>query len=157
MLDPGRLGKLAHSLSDGTNVNLTVLRKGKEVKVTVKMVKKERGRGAFRFGREWKWDDLGKMNFDMPDMATVREAVARAREEALRAGDEARRAVQRLRVVTTDDGLPKTTNVDLGKATITFSNEEGESTMARAAVCKMLTATVAHGTVLFIGTVDNDA
>ena len=75
---------------DGANVTLTLLRKGKEVKVTVKLTKKDDsyGRGPFGLEWEWKWDDLGKTNFDfdMPDMTTVREAVARAKD-----GSNARR------------------------------------------------------------------
>jgi serine protease Do len=158
IVEPDQLGKLVRSFADGTNVTLTLLRKGQEVKVNVKLAKKETpaGRGPLGFEREWKWDDLGRMEFDMPDMATVREAVARAREQALRAGDEARRAVQRLRVVTTDGGTTRSTKVDLGKATITFSDEKGELKMESVDGKKMLTAKDAQGNVLFSGPIDTE-
>ena len=158
ILKPSQLGKLVRSFADGTTVNLTLLRKGKEVKVAVKLKKHEAsaGRGPFGFEQEWKWDDLGKMNFDfqMPDMTAVREAVARAKEEALRAGDEARRAARKLRVVTTDDDTTKTTRVDLGKATITFSDDQGELKLERVDGKKMLTAKDTKGKVLFNGPID---
>ncbi len=170
IVNPDQLGTLVRSFADGTSVTLTVLRKGQEVKLNVKLAKRERSasRGPAGFKREWKWDDLGKMDFDfdmpdmpdmpnMPDMATVREAVARAKEQALRAGDNARRAARRLRVVTTDDGMTKSTKVDLGKATITFSNDEGELKIERVNGRKMLTAKDAQGKVLFKGPIDTEA
>ena len=96
------------------------------------------------------------MNFDfqMPDMTAVRDAVARARDQAMRAGDEARRAARHLRVVTTDDDTTKTTRVDLGKATITFSDAQGELKMEKVDGRKMLTAKDAQGKVLFNGPID---
>jgi serine protease Do len=160
ILEPGQLGKLVRSFADGTTINLTLLRKGKEVKVTVKLKKHEAsaGRGPFGFEHEWKWDDLGKMNFDFqaPDMTAVREAVARAKEEALRAGDEARQAVRKLRIVTTDGGTTKATRFDLGKATITFSDEQGELKMEKVDGKKMLTAKDPQGKVLFNGPIDTE-
>lgn len=158
ILEPSQLGKLVRSFADGATVNLTLLRKGKEVKVTVTLKKHDEStdHGPFGYERDWKWDDLGKMNFDfqMPDMTAVREAVARAKQEALRAGDEARRAARNLRVVTTDDDATKTTRVDLGKATITFSDAEGELKMEKVDGRKMLTAKDALGKVLFNGPID---
>src|SRR5438132_13238013 len=41
LTDPGQLSKLIRSYSEGTNVTLTVLRKGQEQKITVKLAKKE--------------------------------------------------------------------------------------------------------------------
>ena len=158
ILEPGQLGKLVRSFDDGTTVNLTLLRKGKETKVTAKLKKHEAsmGRGPFGFEKEWNFDDLGKMNFDfqVPDMTAVRDAVARAKDEAMRAGDEARRAVRKLRIVTTDDDTTKTTRVDLGKAIITFSDDQGELKLERVDGKKMLTAKDAKGKVLFNGPVD---
>ncbi|MBA3544553.1 MAG: PDZ domain-containing protein [Chthoniobacterales bacterium] len=160
ILEPGQLGKLVKSFDDGATVNLTLLRKGKEVKVTAKLKKKEVSaeRGPFGFEQKWDFDDFGKMNFDFktPDMATVRETVERAKAQALRAGDEARRAVRRLRVVTTDAGTTKTTKVDLGKATITFSDEQGELKLESVDGKKMLTAKDAQGKTLFNGPIDTD-
>src|SRR5260221_7549824 len=45
ILDPSQLGKLVRSFDDGTTVNLTLLRKGKETKVTVKLKKHEASMG----------------------------------------------------------------------------------------------------------------
>jgi len=123
IVDPEQLGKLVRSFPEGTTVNLTVLRKGKEMKVSAKLQKHEpkSSQGPFGFEKEWNfdgWDGMdglgGLRNFHMPDMTSVREAVARAKKEALRAGDEARRAVRNLRIVTTDDGTVKATHVEGG-------------------------------------------
>ena len=133
IVNPDQLGKLVRSFADGATINLTVLRKGKEMKLTVTLKKHDVsiGRGPFGpgFEKEWNFDDLGKMNFDFqaPDMTAVRDAVQRAKDEAMRAGDEARKAVRSMRIVTTnDDDTTKSTKVDLGNATISFSDDEGD-------------------------------
>ena len=160
IVDPSQLGKLVRSFAEGTSVELTVLRKGKEVKVSVKLGKKDVpvGHGPFGFEQEWNFDDLDKMKFDFkaPDMSAVREAVARAKDQAMRARDEAQRAVRGLRIVTTDDGLTKSTRIDLGKATITFSDDQGELKMESVEGRKMLTAKDAQGKVLFNGPIDTE-
>jgi hypothetical protein len=156
--NPSQLGKLVRSFAEGTSVDLTLLRKGKEMKISVKLGKKEVPveRGPFGFEPEWNFDDLDKMKFDFkaPDMTAVREAVARAKDQAMRARDEAQRAVRGLRIVTTDDGLTKSTRIDLGKATITFSDDQGELKMESVDGRKMLTAKDAQGNVLFNGPID---
>jgi len=163
IVDPEQLGKLVRSFPEGTTVNLTVLRKGKEMKVSAKLQKHEpkSSQGPFGFEKEWNfdgWDGMdgldGLRNFHMPDMTSVRESVARAKKEALRAGDEARRAVRNLRIVTTDDGTVKATHVDLGKAQIVFSDEKGELKLESVDGKKMLTAKDPKGNVLFNGPVD---
>ncbi len=154
IVDPGQLGKLVKSFAEGAAINLTLLRKGKEVKVSVTLKKREMTAGRGPFEQQWQWDDFGKMNFQAPDMAAVREAVARAKEEALRAGDQARRAVNRLRIVTSDNDTTKSTRVDLGKATITFSDDQGELKMEQVDGKKMLTAKDTKGKVLFNGPID---
>ena len=47
IVNPSQLGKLVRNFADGTSVDLTLMRKGKEVKVNVKLAKKEMktGRG----------------------------------------------------------------------------------------------------------------
>jgi serine protease Do len=158
IVNPGQLGKLVRSFAEGTSVNLTLLRKGQEMKLSVKLGKKEvpAGHGPFGFEQEWNFDDLDKMKFDFkaPDMTAVQEVVARAKEQAMRARDEAQRAVRGLRIVTSDDGLTKSTRIDLGKATITFSDDEGELKMENANGHKMLTAKDAQGKVLYNGPID---
>ena len=166
IVNPSQLGKLVRSFAEGASVDLTLLRKGKEVKVSVKLGKKDvpAGRGPFGFEQEWNFDeldnfdDLDKMKFDFkaPDMSAVREAVARAKDQAMRARDEAQRAVRGLRIVTTDDGLTKSTRIDLGKATITFSDDQGELKMESVGGRKMLTAKDAQGKVLFNGPIDTE-
>jgi hypothetical protein len=158
IVNPSQLGKLVRSFAEGTSVDLTLLRKGKEVKVSVKLGKKDVpvGRGPYGFEQEWNFDDLDKMKFDFkaPDMTAVREAVARAKDQAMRARDEAQRAVRGLRIVTTDDGLTKSTRIDLGKATITFSDDQGELKMESVDGRKMLTAKDAQGNVLYRGPIE---
>jgi serine protease Do len=158
IVNPGQLGKLVRSFAEGTSVNLTLLRKGQEMKLSVKLGKKEvpAGHGPFGFEQEWNFDDLDKMRFDFkaPDMTAVQEVVARAKDQAMRARDEAQRAVRGLRIVTSDDGLTKSTRIDLGKATITFSDDEGELKMENANGHKMLTAKDAQGKVLYNGPID---
>ena len=161
IVGPGQLGTLVRSFADGASISLTLLRKGKEEKVTVKLKKHESsmGRGPFGYEKEWNFDDFDKMNFDfqMPDMTAVREAVARAKAEALRAGDEARRAARNLRIVSTDDDdATKTTRIDLGKATVVFSDDEGELKLERVEGRKMLSAKDAKGKVLFSGPIDTE-
>ncbi len=160
IVEPGQLGKLVRNFAEGTTVNLTLLRKGQEVKVAVKLAKHDApaGRGPFGFQQDWNFDDLGKMNFDFqaPDMASVREAVERAKESALRAGDEARRAVNKLRIVTTDAETTKTTKIDLGKATIVYSDEQGELKVEKIDGRKSLTAKDAQGKVLFDGPIETE-
>jgi hypothetical protein len=160
IVNPSQLGKLVRSFAEGTSVDLTLLRKGREMKVSVKLGKKEVPveHGPFGFEQEWNFDDLDKMKFDFkaPDMTAVREAVARAKDQAMRARDEAQRAVRGLRIVTTDDGLTKSTRIDLGKATITFSDDQGELKIERLNGHKMLTAKDAQGTVLFSGPIDSE-
>lgn len=162
IINPDQLGKLIRSFADGATVNLTVLRKSQEVKLTVTLKKHDVsvGRGPFGgfegFEKEWNFDDLGKMNFDFqaPDMAAVRDAVQRAKDEAMRAGDEARKAVRKLRIVTSDDDSTKTTKVDLGNATINWSDDEGELKIERVDGKKTLMAKDKSGKVLFNGPID---
>ncbi|MBA3831374.1 MAG: PDZ domain-containing protein [Chthoniobacterales bacterium] len=157
VIDSEQLGILVRSFVDGTTVNLTVLRKGREMKLTAKLQQKQEKSGHDPVGYEWNFDGMdGMKDFHMPDMSAVREAVSRAKKEALRAGDEAREAARRLRIVTTDDGTLKSTHVDLGKAQIVFSDEKGELRLETVDGKKMLTAKDATGKVLFQGPIDTE-
>src|SRR5438034_8692158 len=119
LTDHGQLAKLIRSYSEGTNVTLTILRKGQETRVTVKLAKKEVSSHRDAFGPEFGKDrhrhdkDFGQMNHDMEDMKfdlgnmnldfstmkdvgpAIRETVMEARREALRASAEARREALR--------------------------------------------------------------
>ncbi|MEO8440541.1 MAG: PDZ domain-containing protein [Spartobacteria bacterium] len=160
IVNPNQLGTLVRSFAEGTSVDLTILRKGKEMKLSVKLGKKDvpKGRGPFGFEHDWNFDDLDKMKFDfkMPDMTAVREAARRAKDQAMQARDDAQRMARGLRIVTSDDGLTKSTRIDLGRATITFSDDQGELKMENANGHKMLTAKDAQGKVLFNGPIDTE-
>jgi hypothetical protein len=125
LMEPNQLSKLVRSYSEGTAVTLTVLRKGKEEKVTVKLGKKEvPQKRAMDFGdlgermREMQ-EHLGDPEHGMihdavmtaqaeaervrgdaerrrEDAQRVREQAQRVREEAQRAGERAREQAQRV-------------------------------------------------------------
>jgi len=122
LTDPNQLAKLIRSFGDGTNVTLTVLRKGQEQKISVKLAKKEMPRrNAMNHddGHQWNWDfgnlNLGDLKERMANlkhdmgndpehagmirdaMVKAREEMERAREEGRRAADEARRAAEESR------------------------------------------------------------
>jgi len=105
LVQPDQLAKLIRSYPEGTTVTLTVLRKGQETRVNVKLGKKEISARRDFFGRHRSDKDLGmnldlgNMNLDFSDMENIgpvfRDAVRDARREALRAGAEARREALR--------------------------------------------------------------
>ena len=111
LMQPDQLAKLIRSYSEGTNVTLTILRKGQESKITVKLGKKEVPARQDFFGPDGKSrhhhdQDFG-FNFDFGDMKdlssladlselkdlgpAMRDVVADARREAMQASKEARR------------------------------------------------------------------
>jgi PDZ domain len=120
LMEPDQLAKLIRSYPEGTSVVLTVLRKGAESKITVKLGKKEVSARNNFFGPDPGKDrhrhdkDLG-FNFDFGDMKdfvdftdfsslddlkkledlknlgpSIRDAVQEARREAMQASKEAR-------------------------------------------------------------------
>lgn len=105
LVQPDQLAKLIRSYPEGTNVTLTVLRKGQETRVTVKLGKKEVSARRDYFGKHRSDKDLGmnldlgNMKFDFSGMENIgpafRDAVKDARREALRASAEARREALR--------------------------------------------------------------
>src|SRR5204862_1673829 len=119
LVQPDQLAKLIRSFPEGTNVTLTILRKGQETRLTVKLAKKEVPSRRDAFGPDFGKDrhrhdkDFGQMNHDMEDMKfdlgnmnfdfsstkdvgpAIREAVTEARREALRASAEAQREALR--------------------------------------------------------------
>jgi PDZ domain-containing protein len=107
LMEPDQLAKLIRSYPEGTNVTLTVLRKGAESKITVKLGKKEvssrhnmfgpdPGKERHRHDKDFgMFDfDFGDMNFDFSAMEnlgpSIRDVVKDARREAIRASAEAR-------------------------------------------------------------------
>src|SRR5213082_382622 len=73
LIEPSQLRKLLQTFPEGTDVTLTVLRKGQEQKLTVKLAKKEvsQRRGAFPGGNRdghWDFDDTGGLGEQMQDL-----------------------------------------------------------------------------------------
>jgi serine protease Do len=169
LIDPGQLGKLVRSYSEGTSVTLTLLRKGQEQKVTVKLGKKEVSRRHAMLGNgNWNFDfgdmgDLGEMKDRMREqMSQLKEQLGQLNDEnkgmvhdaVMRARDEARRAGGQIRTVTRDDGTLAQTTIDLGKAQIVFSDDKGELRIENKDGKKLLTAKDPQGKLLFSGPVE---
>jgi hypothetical protein len=173
LTDPDQLGKLVRSYPEGTNVTLTVLRKGTETKIPVRLGKREvpARHGMNGFEKHWNFGDhdLGMVE-NMEDLKNIGEAqkgiirnaveqarreVERAKGEMIRARDEAQRAMQEVRVRRTDDnGVIKTTRIDLGKAQIVYSDDKGEMKIESIDGKKQLTAKDPQGRLLFSGPVE---
>jgi hypothetical protein len=172
LLEPGQLRKLLQTFSEGTDVTLTILRKGQEQKITVKLTKKEVSRRhSWNHGRNHKWDwdfdDVGDLSEQMQEMkehlqeqlgdaqrGVIRETVLKAREAARRARDDARRAAREIRILSKDNDALKATRIDLGKAQIVFSDDKGEMKLENVDGKKLLTAKDPQGKLLFSGPVE---
>ena len=171
LTDPGQLSKLVRSYSEGTNVTLTLLRKGQEQKVTVKLAKKEVPRRRALMDRmrhmnhDWNFDfgDMGDLKEQMSELkeqlgdeqrGMIHDAVARARDEAQRAAEEVRRNAQRIRTITRNDGALQRTTIDLNKAQIILSDDKGELRIENKEGKKSLTAKDPQGKLLFSGPVE---
>jgi hypothetical protein len=180
LMEPNQLRKLLQSFPDGTTVTLTILRKGQEQKVTVKLTKKDvNKRNAFMFGPgnggdfNFNFDDMGQVDLgDLKDRLQemkerlkeeaeqrkdlIRETVMKAHEAAAKAREEARRAGGQIQVRnSTDNGL-QTTRIDVGKAQIVFSDDKGELRIETIDGKRILTAKDPKGLLLFSGPVDNE-
>jgi hypothetical protein len=172
LIEPSQLRKLLQTFSEGTEVTLTLLRKGQEQKVTVKLTKKEvPQRHSWNPGdkHEWNWDfdDVGDLGERMQDLkqqlqeqlgdaqhGVIRETVLKAREAAKRAREDARRAAREIRILGRDDGALKATRIDLGKAQIVFSDDKGEMKLETVDGKKLLTAKDPQGKLLFSGPIE---
>ena len=183
LMDPDQLAKLVRSYPEGTNVTLTILRKNAETKVTVKLGKKEVRQRDHDYGmfnmedmnekmqamnekmKDFKFD-FNDTNFDPAIRETVKnaqreaarataEARTQARAEAQRMRDEARRSAREMRLFSRDKGTMKSTTIDLGKATIVFTDEKGEMKIETVNGKKILTAKDPQGRLLFSGPVDS--
>jgi hypothetical protein len=171
LIEPSQLRKLLQTFPEGTEVTLTVLRKGQEQKLTAKLVRKEvsQRHGAFPGGNhDWHWDfdATGDLDGQMRDLkeqlkeqlgdqrGIIREAVTQAHEAARRARDDAHRAADQLRIFFEDDGAAKASKIDLGKAQIVFSDDKGELKLANVDGRKLLTVKDPQGKLLFSGPVE---
>jgi hypothetical protein len=175
LLEPSQLRKLLQTFSDGTDVMLTILRKGQEQKITVKLTKKEMpqrhsmGPGG---DHDWHWDfdatgDVGEQMKEMKQQLKeqlkeqlgaqrdiVRGAVMQAHEAARRAREDARRAAREIRILSNDNGGLRATKIDLGKAEIVFCDGKGEMKLENVNGKKLLTAKDPQGKLLFSGPVE---
>lgn len=173
LIEPSQLRKLLQTFPEGTEVTLTVLRKGQEQKLTVKLAKKEVPQRHSMFpggNHDWHWDfdATGDLNEQMKDLkqqlreqlgnqrGIIREAVTQAHEAARRARDDARRAADELRIFSDDNGAVKTSKIDLGKAQIVLSDEKGELKLANVDGRKLLTVKDPHGKLVFSGPAETE-
>jgi len=168
LINPNQLSKLVRSFSEGTTVTLTVLRKGQEQKITVKLTKKEVPQRDSWFPEHrhaWKgnFNDLGDLGDQMRGLkeqlgdgqhGMIHDAVMKAHEEARRARDEACRAADEVRMWSRNDGGLKATKIDIGKAQIVFSDDKGEMKLETVDGKKLLTAKDPQGKLLFSGPVE---
>jgi hypothetical protein len=177
LLEPGQLRKLLQTFQDGTTITLTVLRKGQEQKISVKLLKKEMPkRHAFMPGPDGNWDfnfdgngghvDLGDLKERLREMKEglkeqageqrnlMHEAVMKANEEVRRAREETRDATRNVKIYSKDGGALQSTKIDINKAQIVFSDDKGEMKMETVDGKKMLTAKDPQGKLLFSGPVE---
>jgi hypothetical protein len=168
LIEPSQLRKLLQTFSDGTDVTLTILRKGQEQKVTIKLTKKERPqRHSWAPGDKheshWDFDDTGDLGDQMQGLkeqlqeqlgaqrGMIRETVTKAHEAARRARDDARRAAREIRMLSKDNGTLKATRIDLGKAQIVFSDDKGEMKVENVDGKKIVTVKDPQGKLVFSG------
>jgi hypothetical protein len=172
LVEPSQLRKLLQTFSEGTEVTLTILRKGQEQKVTVKLAKKEMPqRHSVMPGgnHDWHWDfdetgDLGDQMQELKQQlkeqlgdaqrGMIRGAVMKAHEAARRAREDARRAAREIRILSNDDGTLKATKIDLGKAQIVFCDGKGEMKLENVNGKRLLTAKDPQGKLLFSGPIE---
>ena len=185
LMEPEQLAKLVRSYSEGTTVTLTVLRKGKEEKISVKLGKKEvpQHHGMLHGGFDFGDHDFGDLNESIHGAVMAaqaearrageeaaqrgreaaqrgRELAQRTREEALRvaerAREEARRGAGQISLTRKIDNGMQTTKIDIGKAQIVFSDDKGELRVENRDGKNILTAKDPQGRLLFSGPVETE-
>jgi hypothetical protein len=172
LMEPTQLRKLLQTFSEGTEVTLTILRKGQEQKITVKLAKKEMPqRHSMMPGgnhdMHWDFDETGDVGEQMQELkeqlkeqlgdtqrGIIRGAVIQAHEAAKRAREDARRAAREIRILSNDNGTLKATKIDLGKAQVVFRDGKGEMKLENVNGKKLLTAKDPQGKLLFSGPVE---
>jgi hypothetical protein len=168
LIEPSQLRKLLQTFTEGTDVTLTILRKGKEQKVTAKLAKKEVPQRHSMIpggNHDWHWDfdetgDLGEQMQDLKEQlkeqlgdtrGIVRGAVMQAHEAARRAREDARRAAREIHILSRDNGALRATNIDLGNAQIVLSDDKGELRLENVDGKKLLTIKDPQGKLMFSG------
>jgi len=203
LTEPDQLSKLVRSFPEGTTVTFTVLRKGKEEKVGVKLAKKEVpersefGRGQhphfnFNFnGHDWEnfgmnlKEQMNELKEQLGDQThgiihdavmqaqeqaqqaleqtrqrremaqQMREQARQVREQARQVREQARRAAGNINISrNTADGGMSTTRIDIGKAQIVYSDDNGELRVEKVDGKKVLTAKDPKGLLQFSGPVE---
>jgi PDZ domain-containing protein len=171
LIEPSQLRKLLQTFSDGTEVTLTILRKGQEQKITVRLAKKEMPQRhslmpGENHGWQWDFDETGDLGEQMQELkeqlqeqlgaqkGVIRGAVMKAHEAARRAREDARRAAREIRILSNDNGALRATKIDLGKAQIVFCDGKGELKLENLNGKKLLTAKDPQGRLLFSGSVE---
>jgi serine protease Do len=172
LIEPSQLRKLLQTFSEGTDVTLTILRKGQEQKITVKLTKKEMPqRHSLMPGGNhdlhWDFDETGDLGEQMQELkeqlkdqlgdaqrGMIRGTVMKAHEAARRARDDARRAAREIRILSNDNGALRSTKIDLGKAQIVFCDGKGEMKLENVNGKKLLTTKDPQGKLLFSGPVE---
>ena len=201
LTEPDQLSKLVRSFPEGTTVTFTVLRKGKEEKVGVKLAKKEVpersefGRGHhphFNFnGHDWEnfgmnlKEQMNELKEQLGDQThgiihdavmqaqeqaqqaleqtqqrremaqQVREQARQVREQARQVREQAHRAAGNINISrNTPDGGMSTTKIDIGKAQIVYSDDNGELRVEKVDGKKVLTAKDPKGLLQFSGPVE---
>ena len=173
LIEPTQLRKLLQTFSEGTEVTLTILRKGQEQKITVKLAKKEMPqRHSMMPGgnhdMHWDFDETGDVGDQMQELkeqlkeqlgdtqrGIIRGAVIQAHEAARRAREDARRAAREIRILSNDNGTLKATKIDLGKAQIVFRDGKGEMKLENVNGKKLLTVKDPQGKFLFSGPIES--
>src|SRR5437773_9339625 len=172
LMEPTQLRKLLQTFSEGTEVTLTILRKGQEQKITVKLTKKEMPqRHSLMPGgnhdMHWDFDETGDVGEQMQDLkeqlkeqlgdaqrGIIRGAVMQAHEAAKRAREDAHRAAREIRILSRDNGALRATKIDLGSAQIVFSDDKGEMKLENVDGKKLLTVKGPQGKLVFSGPVE---
>ena len=164
LMEPTQLRKLLQTFSEGTEVTLTILRKGQEQKITVKLAKKEMPqRHSMMPGEnhDWDWDfdetgDLGEQMQELKEQ--LQEQLGDAQRGMIRGAvikaHEAARRAREIRILSSDNGALKATRIDLGKAQIVFCDGKGEMKLENVNGKKLLTVKDPQGKLLFSGPVE---
>src|SRR5438046_3809187 len=172
LIEPSQLRKLLQTFADGTDVTLTILRKGQEQKITVKLAKKEMPQRHSMMPGEnhdghWDFDETGDLGEQMQELkeqlqdqlgdaqrGIIRGAVIKAHEAARRAREDARRAAREIRILSKDNGGLRATKIDLRKAQIVFCDGKGGIKLENVNGKKLLTTKDPQGKLLFSGPVE---
>ena len=171
LIEPSQLRRLLQTFPEGTEVTLTILRKGKEQKITTKLAKKEVPQRHSMIpggNHDWHWDfdetgDLGEQMQELKEQlkdqlgdtrGIIRGAVMQAHDAARRARDDARRAAGEIHILSRDNGALKATNIDLGNAQIVLSDDKGELRLENVDGKKLLTIKDPQGKLVFSGPVE---